>query len=114
MKNTKPQDWGMIRGDTMSFNVTIEGLETDLTSCNFTVKTYKDKQIAFQKTLEDGCNKIETGKYNVRVAPEDTAEISPGVYRMDLEIAWNDDVYTPLWGTLRITEDETTQEGANG
>ena len=108
MKPVKPLDWAMIRGDTMSFNVEIENLQIDLTSCNFTVKTYKDKEIVFQKTLEDGCNKIEMGKYNVRVAPADTAEISPGIYRMDLEVQWGDDVFTILWGTLKIIEDETT------
>ena len=43
----------------------------------------------------------------MRVAPEDTAELSPGKYRIDLEIGWGTDVYTPIRGNLNILDDET-------
>lgn len=98
-------DWSMVRGDTFSFNITIENLETDLTSLNFTCKTYKDGEIVFQKTLEDGCTKIEQGKYQIRVAPEDTENVQPGIYRIDLRIELGVDRYTLMRGTLNIISD---------
>ena len=112
MVDIRPVDWSMIRGDTLSFNIEIEDLEVDLTSLTFTCRTYKGREIVFQKTLGDGCAKVETedstfAKYNVRVAPEDTAELSPGKYRIDLEIGWGTDVYTPIRGNLNILDDET-------
>ena len=51
--------------------------------------------------------KISQGKYQVRVAPEDTEDISAGIYNFDLEIQWGTDRYTPVWGSLKIINDET-------
>lgn len=100
-------DWSMIRGDTFSFNITIENLEVDLISLNFTCRTYKDREIVFQKTLEDGCVKLEQGKYQIRVAPEDTENVQAGTYRIDLQAEWGADRYTLMSGTLKINQDET-------
>lgn len=107
MVAVKPQDWSMIRGDTMSFNVEIEDLPQDLSSMIFTCRNVKKDEIIFQKTLGDGCMKISQGKYQVRVAPEDTENISAGIYNFDLEIQWGTDRYTPVWGSLKIINDET-------
>ena len=103
----KSQDWSMIRGDTLSFNVGLPWLETDLDSTTFTCRTIGSDTILFQKTLTDGCVKIETGKYHVRVAPADTKDVSVGLYNMDLEIEIGADCYTILQGTLKIVEDQT-------
>ena len=107
MEKVKFQDWSMTRGDTMSFNVELPWLEGDLDSLTFTCRSIGTDTILFQKTLTDGCVKIETGRYHVRVAPRDTENASPGLYNMDLQIELNADRHTILQGTLKIVEDQT-------
>lgn len=108
MKPTrKQQEWSMVGGDTLSFNVEIEGLEEDLRSMYFSCKPMTADYYVFQKDLNNGCRKIELGKYNIRVAPEDTQNLDPGKYRMDLQIGINNDKYTILQGTLNIVRDIT-------
>jgi hypothetical protein len=46
----------------------------------------------------------------VRVAPEDTEDIDPGTYAIDLQIGVNGDVATPILGTLKVLEDVTREE----
>ena len=104
---TKRLDWSMIRGDTFAFNIEIENLEVDLSSLTFTCRTYKDREILFQKTLGEGCAKIDDGKYQIRVAPEDTEDAQDGTYCIDLQAEWGTDRYTLLSGTLKILQDET-------
>lgn len=102
----------MIRGDTLSFNLEFEELETDLSSAFFTCKeSYSHKETVFQKSLNNGITKLETGKYHVRVAPDDTAEIEAGKYYYDLQIGAGEDIYTVLIGVLEIIPDVTTQGG---
>lgn len=101
----------MIRGDTLAFAVEIEGLDQDLESARFSCKNaFGDAEYIFQKTLENGISKIETGKYRVRVAPEDTENITPKSYRYDLEIGVNGDKYTVLRGSLKVVEDITRED----
>jgi len=107
MRAVRGQDWSMIRGDTLAFSVEIEGLEEDLDTMTFTCRKVNSENILFQKTLGNGCNKIETGKYRVRVAPEDTNSAQFGTYKIDLQIELNSDRYTILQGTLKIIEDMT-------
>lgn len=98
----------MVRGDTFSFGVEIEGLEQDLESAYFTCKqNYTDDENAFQKSLDDGITKLETGKYIVRVAPEDTKYLEAGKYFYDFQIAANGDVFTVLHGVLELERDVT-------
>lgn len=101
----------MIRGDTFAFAVEIEGLDQDLDAAFFSCKTSASaNNYVFQKTLDNGISKVETGKYRVRVAPEDTKNLLPKAYKYDLQIGVNGDVYTILKGELAITED-ITREG---
>lgn len=103
----KSQDWSMYRGDTLSFNVEIEDLKEDLSSIYFSCKPMMDDYYIFQKSLANGCQKLETGKYNVHVSPEDTQNVDPGTYRMDLQIEIGADRYTVMKGTLKIVDDVT-------
>lgn len=101
----------MIRGDTFAFAVEIEGLDQDLTTAYFSCKADpSDENYLFQKSLGSGISKVETGKYRVRVAPADTQNADAGVYRYDLEIGANGDIFTILRGKLKIVED-ITREG---
>lgn len=101
----------MVRGDTLAFGVEIEDLDQDLETCYFSCKTDpSDTEYVFQKSLEDGISKVETGKYRIRVAPEDTYSLEPAKYYYDLQIGINSDIYTILKGKLDIVVDITREE----
>lgn len=102
----------MVRGDTLRFNIEIEGLDTDLTGAYFSCKKNKDDTTyIFQKSLSDGITKAEeteTSKtYEIVVAPEDTEDVEDGNYFYDLQIQVGDDIFTPLLAILKIEKDVT-------
>ena len=100
----------MIRGDTVSFGLQITGV-TSLDSAFFTVKeSYGDTNFVFQKYLNHGISLIEDGKYAVRIAPEDTAEIEAKKYVYDLQLGVGQDIYTVLRGVLDVLPDVTRGE----
>lgn len=103
----------MVRGDTFSFTIEIDGLTTDLTNAYFSCKKNKDDdEYVFQKDLTDGIEKSDettTSKsYKVTVAPSDTNTIEEGNYFYDLQIEAEGEVFTPLLGVLNIVADITT------
>lgn len=101
----------MIRGDTLAYAVEIGGLDQDLDTAYMSCKENpEDENYLFQKSLENGITKVETGKYRVRVAPADTKNLDPGTYRYDLEIGVNGDIFTVLRGKLKIVEDITRED----
>ena len=98
----------IIRGDTYSFNFIVEELLDDAYfSCKKTTNK-DDVNYLFQKSLGDGISLVEEteeGKvYVVRVAPEDTHDITKGNYYYDLQLEKNGDVFTPLIGRFKITD----------
>jgi hypothetical protein len=99
----------MVRGDTLSFGLYIDGLgEQDLDTAFFTCKSNKSSEVnVFQKSLGSGITKYDDEKYIVRVAPEDTKDVEAGKYFYDLQIGLNDDIFTVLHGVLEITQDVT-------
>ena len=99
----------MVRGDTLSFGLSIDGLDgQDLETAFFTCKSNKSNvSNVFQKSLGNGISKLDDGEYVVRVAPEDTANVEAGKYFYDLQIGLNSDVFTILHGILEITQDVT-------
>lgn len=100
----------MVKGDTKAFIVEIEGLEEDLDSAYFSVKkSTNDEDYIFQKSLSDGIEKVETGKYRVRIAPADTRSVELGTYFYDLQIGLDEDIYTIMRGKLEIAY-EITEE----
>lgn len=100
-----------VRGDTMAFAIEIEDLDQDLDSAYFSCKrNYTDEDYVFQKSIGDGIEKVETGKYRIRVAPEDTATVDPRSYYFDLEIGVNGDIYTLMRGILELLPDVTEVE----
>lgn len=109
------QNITMVRGDTLAFGVEIEGNTQDLATAYFTCKKDIDSdEYLFQKSLEDGIKKEETGEnsitYKVRVAPEDTENLEVGKYHYDLQIGLNGDIYTVMIGILDIVWDVTRKE----
>lgn len=102
------QNITMVRGDTLSFGMEFEDLDQDLTSAYFSVKkSYSDSSYTLQKSLGSGITKVETGKYRVRVAPSDTANVDAGNYFYDLQVSANSDVFTILRGMLTILPEVT-------
>lgn len=107
MNNTKVFNIKMTRGDTLSFSFGVEGIDS-LDDAYFTCKlNHDDDTNIFQKDLTDGISLVETGKYRVRVAPEDTESVELGTYYYDLQIGKNSDVFTILKGVLEIEYDVT-------
>lgn len=97
----------MPRGDTLSFGLEFEGLDQDLDTAYFTCRKSFTEAAVFQKSIGHGITKQETGKYVVRVAPEDTKDLEAGKYYYDLEISANGDVFTILKGVLELEQDVT-------
>lgn len=104
----------MIRGDTFSFAFEVEFDEAPqkLEKADFTCKTnFDDDDVLFHKELGNGINfSKQNGTkmyYVVRVAPDDTENIEPGMYYYDLSIELNGDVFTILSGALKIESDVT-------
>ena len=97
----------MVQGDTLAFGLEFVDLDQDLSSAYFTCRTNYGGEQLFQKSLGNGIEKVETNKYRVRVAPEDTANIAAGRYVYDLQIGANGDVFTIIRGILDIEPDVT-------
>ena len=102
MNNSKTYNISMVRGDTLSFAFEISGVD-NIDTAFFSVKVNpNDNVYVFQKSLDNGISLVETGKYRVRVCPEDTEDIEVGCYHYDLEISVNGDVFTLLRGKLKV------------
>ena len=98
----------MVKGDTLSFGVEMEGLDQNLDTAFFACKkSYDDASPLFEKYLGNGIYLLEENYYGVRIAPEDTENIEPGKYHYDLEISVNGDVFTPMRGYFEILPDVT-------
>lgn len=99
----------MIKGDTLAFGIEIDGLDgQDLDSAFFTCKEIPtSSDYIFKKSLGEGITNNGDGTYSVRVAPEDTADVTAGDYYYDLQIGVNGDVYTLMLGLLTILQDVT-------
>lgn len=107
---------GMVRGDTLSFGFelyeksgdSVVPSSTVLNEAYFSCKrTKNDTTYAFQKTFGNGISRVEGNVYRVRVAPEDTANLSEGKYSYDLQINPSTDAFTILEGILEIRKGVT-------
>lgn len=106
MKKTNME---MIRGDTLAFGFELDGV-TEINGAYFSVKkTKNDDSYVFQKSLDNGIEEVENGKYSVRVAPADTHDLEVGKYYYDLQISVNGDIFTVLYGALQIETDITRE-----
>ena len=108
----KQYNFDMIRGDTFEFDVIVSDIGTaSVTSIYMSCKQKKtDEDYAFQKSLEDGISDEGDGRFHVRIAPADTADLKPGMYFYDIQIGIDDvDIYTVLTGTLGMSMDVTEE-----
>lgn len=99
----------MIRGDTQTFDVDIEGVSSAISAAYFTCKDKYGGATQFQKSLGSGITSSQVGKCTVTIAPADTAGLSAGIYVYDLEIQLSaTQVYTIMRGNLVLEEAVTT------
>ena len=104
---TKVRDFSMIRGDTVQFTLTVKNTDEAPTEIWFSVRRNSDAPYTFQKSLDDGITSDNECGYLVRIAPEDTQELTPGRYLYDVELKFGADVYTVLMGRIELIEDVT-------
>ena len=96
------------KGDTISFGLQFIEEPVDLSEAFFSVKkNYDDAEYVFQKTLNDGISKISDNQYDVRIAPEDTADLDAGNYYYDFQVGANGDKFTFLRGMLTLQPEVT-------
>lgn len=101
------QNINMVRGDTFAFGLELMQLDQDLESAFLTVRKSYDGDFSFQKSLNNGIEKVETGLYRFRIAPEDTIDLEAGHYYYDVQIGLNSDIFTVVKGDLWIEHDAT-------
>ena len=101
----------MVRGDTVSFAVSIEDqfgnpldVETAYLTCR---KNFTDAEPIFEKHIGRGIERASEGVYLVRIAPSDTKDVEIGQYFYDLQVGLNTDVFTILKGVIDIEWDVT-------
>ena len=101
------QNITMVRGDTIAFGLELIQLDQDLETAFFTCRRSYDAEISFQLSIGNGIEKVETGLYRVRIAPEMTKYLESGHYYYDFEIGLNSDVFTLAKGDLWLEHDAT-------
>ena len=110
MERIKDFNLTMVRGDTLSFGLELVNAEQDIDAAYFTCKaSWSTDEFLFQKTMDDGIETEDTGKYRIRVAPDDTFYLDPATYYYDFEIQINGDVFTLLRGALTLLPDVTRE-----
>ena len=104
----------MVLGDTLSFGVEIRdqnGVLMDIDDAVFVAKKqYNSATAVFEKTLGDGITKDSTGRYVVRVAPEDTADAEAGWYYYGFRVEKNGDIYTIMRGIIELEPEVSANE----
>lgn len=107
----------IIRGDSKTFkfkrkNTSNEVITAKPDKMYITFKRNSvSKDVLFQKTLDDGIEYDSTTYYySFTINPEDTDNLSYGVYDYDIEIITNNKKKTILVDKLKITKEVTFTE----
>ena len=104
------QNITMVKGDTLAFNVEVYDENNDPVTATSAYMTCKkmptSDEFVFQKSLGDGITQ-ENSLMTVRVAPEDTAETDAGEYYYDLQIGFDNDIFTIMRGLLSLEQNIT-------
>lgn len=108
--NSFYRDLEMVKNDTLSFNFQLKGLEGQQPyNILFTCKgNPDDSEYIFRRQIGDGISLLSYDEdqdiltYTLRIAPDDTENISCGRYFYDLEVTVNSDVFTLLRGRLEL------------
>ena len=107
---TATQNLSMVRGDTLTFDMTLYDVDATVESIYFSCKKCAtDDEYAFQKSLGNGITCVDDAVYRVRVAPADTANLPAGEYAYDLQLGLGADIFTILYGRLILKQDVTEE-----
>jgi len=91
-----------------------DGTQTDIdfTEVYFTVKkTSKERPFQFQERLSTGgITKVNLGEYQVKIEPEDTANMTYGNYKFDIQFVYEDQLKETFVGDFILTEEITFNE----
>lgn len=111
------RDITMVRGDTLSFNFQLEGLEgVAPAALTFTCKAdHEDDDVdaLFTCSIGDGITQeaydteTDTYTYTLRVAPAKTENLDLSRYYYDLQMRAGNDVITLMIGRLTLSYDVT-------
>lgn len=108
---TTNKNFKLVRGDSLIFGFLVQDTDGNpdaIDSATFSCKSdLGDTEYVFQKTMDNGISLVEAGKYNVRIAPEDTNTLPTQKYYYDLEVTIESDVYTILIGQIDLLPDIT-------
>lgn len=98
----------MVRGDTQKIGIKIKGLHESPTAIYFSLKkNISDTNYILQKTLDEGIVQEQTGKYIIKLTPQDTESLAATTYQFDFEVTFGEDVVTLVIGTLELIADVT-------
>lgn len=108
--NAVKKELTMVKGDSMSFNFQLMGLNgATPTSLYFTCREKPDSEnYYFQRSLGNGVNQVsydsstDTATYSVRVLPSETDDLTVGRYYYDLQLGVDGDILTLMKGRLNI------------
>ena len=118
---TVNENISIVRGDTLAFGVELYSvdnpfekpqtlLDQNVDYMYFSVsRDYNNNENVFQKSIGNGITKVTDGKYRIRIAPEDTAELDVGQYYYDVALGINEDRFTILRGAFNIEPDITKE-----
>jgi hypothetical protein len=108
------QDIEMVRGDTMTFNFELQGLEGQTPdNIIFSCAEHYDDEPLFTADLSEGITLEEYDEvkdvaiYSVRIIPSKTSILDLNRYYYDLELTINEDVITLMRGRLTLLYEVT-------
>lgn len=106
------QDIEMVKGDTLAFNFSIQGLGNDVPTFAFTCKEhYEDSEAVFSCVSNYGIEEVETDgdvkTYAVWVDPVKTKDLDLLRYYYDLQMTVGEDVITLMRGRLTLLYEVT-------
>ena len=107
------QDIEMVRGDTLSFDFQVQGLNGTIPSIVFScAESYNDAPIFTTDTSGDITREsydslTDTATYNVFIRPNKTKTLPLNRYYYDLQLSTDEDVITLMRGRLTLVYDVT-------
>ena len=111
--NYYKNDITIVRGDTFSSGIILEGLGQAPDSIVFTCKDSLNDNgnVLFSKSLSSGITLQEYNedddirKYSLRIPPTDTEDLQSGTFYYDLRVKVNTDTFTVMKGQFIIVQE---------
>lgn len=113
---TRHKNFQMMRGDTYIFSVKFNGFNADrnVESMYFTCSSNLiSESLEFWLSFENGITRSadkDEYVYFIKIDPDSTRNMLPGVYFYDLQVTIDGDVFTILEGDLTIKADVTPND----